>query len=114
MDGDTVVTRHLLPALVALGRQHEFVYFLDARAADTFDLKAPNLRAVLVKQSRSPTEAASADGNRSPVDMLRLTGAVWRERLDVFFSPSVYTYFPLPSSRRWSRCTMPSRSAFPS
>ena len=89
-------TRHLLPALVSLGRHHEFVCFLDARAADTFDLKAPNLRAVLVKQSRSPTEAASADGNRSPADMLRMTGAVWRERLDVFFSPSVYTYFPLP------------------
>ena len=89
-------TRHLLPALVALGRQHEFICFLDNRAADTFDLKAPNLRSVLVRQSRSPTEAASAEGNRSPVDMLRLTRAVWGERLDVFFSPSVYTYFPLP------------------
>jgi alpha-1,3-rhamnosyl/mannosyltransferase len=28
--------------------------------------------------------------------MLKLTRAVWRERLDVFFSPSVYGYFPLP------------------
>jgi glycosyltransferase involved in cell wall biosynthesis len=89
-------TRHLLPALAALGRHHEFVCFLDARASETFDLKGPNIRPVVVRQSRSPTEAASAEGNRSPADMLRLTGAVWRERLDVFFSPSVYTYFPLP------------------
>jgi alpha-1,3-rhamnosyl/mannosyltransferase len=28
--------------------------------------------------------------------MLRLTRAVWRDRPDVFWSPSVYTYFPLP------------------
>jgi len=30
--------------------------------------------------------------------MWRMTRAVARERLDVFFSPSVYTYFPLPPS----------------
>jgi glycosyltransferase involved in cell wall biosynthesis len=89
-------TRHLLPALVALAPYHEFVCFLDTRATETFDLVGPNVRRVVVKQSRSPTEAAAADGNRSPADMLRLTRAVWREGLDVFFSPSVYTYFPLP------------------
>ena len=89
-------TRHLLPALVALAPHHEFVCFLDARASETFDLVGPNVRRVVVAQSRSPTEAAASDGNRSPGDMLRLTRAVWREGLDVFFSPSVYTYFPLP------------------
>ncbi|MEO8199512.1 MAG: glycosyltransferase family 1 protein [Gemmatimonadota bacterium] len=89
-------TRHLLPAMVALAPADEFVCFLDARAAETFDLVARNVRTVVVEQSQSPTEAAAADGNRSPADMLRLTRAVWRERLDVFFSPSVYTYFPLP------------------
>jgi glycosyltransferase involved in cell wall biosynthesis len=82
--------------MVALAPADEFVCFLDARAAETFDLVAPNVRRVVVNQSRSPTEAAAADGYRSPSDMLRLTRAVWRERLDVFFSPSVYTYFPLP------------------
>ena len=89
-------TRHLLPALAELGPEHEFVCFLDRRAAETFDLKRRNVRPVVVNQSQSPTEAAAADGNRSPADMLRLTRAVWREGLDVFFSPSVYTYFPLP------------------
>ena len=89
-------TRHLLPAMVELGPEHEFVCFLDRKAAETFDLTGRNVRSVVVSQSRSPTEAAAADGNRSPADMLRLTRAVWREGLDVFFSPSVYTYFPLP------------------
>ncbi|MBK8005443.1 MAG: glycosyltransferase [Gemmatimonadetes bacterium] len=32
--------------------------------------------------------------------MLRLTRAVWRSAPDVFFSPSVYTYFPLPPGQR--------------
>lgn len=93
-------TRHLLPEMVRLAPEHEFVCFLDPRSADGFDLDAANLRRVVVAQSRAPTEAASADGNRSPVDMLRFTGAVWRERPDVFFSPSVYTFFPLPPLQR--------------
>jgi glycosyltransferase involved in cell wall biosynthesis len=32
--------------------------------------------------------------------MLRLTRAVWAQRFDVFFSPTVYTYFPLPPGLR--------------
>ncbi len=51
---------------------------------------------MIVGQRVSPTLAAAAGGGRSPVDMLRLTRAVWRSKLDVFFSPSVYGYFPLP------------------
>lgn len=53
---------------------------------------------VVVPQTASPTTAASATGNRSIGDMWRMTRAVGREELDVFFSPSVYTYFPLPPS----------------
>lgn len=116
-------TRHLLPAMVELGKDHEFVCFLDQKAAETFDLTGRNVRRVIVSQSQSPTEAAAADGNRSPADMLRLTRAVWREGLDVFFSPSVYTYFPLPPflravvtvhdaiAERFPELTLPSRRA---
>jgi glycosyltransferase involved in cell wall biosynthesis len=109
--------------MVELGKDHEFVCFLDQKAAETFDLTGRNVRRVVVSQSQSPTEAAAADGNRSPADMLRLTRAVWRERLDVFFSPSVYTYFPLPPflravvtvhdaiAERFPELTLPSRRA---
>lgn len=89
-------TRELLPAMVALAPERTFVCFLDRRAAESFDLRAPNVEARVVPQRRSPTAAASAGGYRSPRDMLRLTWAVSRARLDVFFSPSVYTFFPLP------------------
>ena len=84
----------LLRELVQLAPEHEFVLFADRRAADRLDV--PGTRVVVVEQGASPTLAASADGNRSPRDMLRFSAAVWRERADVFFSPSVYSYFPLP------------------
>jgi hypothetical protein len=61
-------------------------------------------------------------GERSRL-MLRLTRAVWRERPDVFCSPSVYTCFPLPPAvatlvavhdtiaERFPRLTFPSSRA---
>jgi glycosyltransferase involved in cell wall biosynthesis len=90
--------RELLRAMVIEGAAHEFVCFVDDRAARCFDLSGAGVRMVVVPQSASPTTAASAAGNRSVGDMWRMTRAVARERLDVFFSPSVYTYFPLPPS----------------
>ena len=93
-------TRELCAAMVELAPQERFVFFADERAKALFELAGDNVRLVTVKQGTSPTEAAAADGNRSVVDMLRLTRAVMREKLDVFFSPSVYTYFPLPPRLR--------------
>ena len=90
--------RELLRAMVAEPEGNSFVFFVDDRAAATLDLAGPHVEVVRVEQSRSPTEAASADGNRSVGDMLKLTRAVSRHRLDAFFSPTVYTYFPLPPS----------------
>lgn len=90
--------RELLRAMTLEGAAHDFVCFVDERAARSFDLTGPRVRTVIVPQSASPTTAASADGSRSMGDMWRMTRAVAREDLDVFFSPSVYTYFPLPPS----------------
>jgi glycosyltransferase involved in cell wall biosynthesis len=83
-------------AMAALAPDDEFVCYGDRRAFDALGDAPPNVRRLEVEQAVSPTIAASADGNRSPRDMLRLTRAVARSRLDVFFSPTVYTFFPLP------------------
>ena len=115
--------RELLRAMVLEGTPHEFVCFVDDRAARCFDLTGPGVHMVIVPQSASPTTAASAAGSRSVGDMWRMTRAVGRERLDVFFSPSVYTYFPLPPSLaavitfhdaiadRFPKLTLPSQRA---
>ena len=89
-------TRELLRAMVAQSPDDEFVFFVDRGSAGELDVTGPNVRRVGVSPRVAPTTAAAADGYRSPGDMLRFTAAVWREAPDVFFSPSVYTYFPLP------------------
>ena len=90
-------TRELLRAMVELGGPDELVFFLDAAARDAFDLDgAPGVEVVDVVQRVAPTQAAAADGHRSPADMLRFGRAVHRGHVDVFLSPTVYTYFPLP------------------
>ena len=116
-------TRELVRAMVSIGREHEFVCLLDERAAARFDLTAGNVRPVVVPQRASPTTAASANSYRSPFDMLRLSRALARERLDVFFSPTVYTYFPVPPglpavvtlhdaiAERFPRLTLPNARA---
>ncbi len=93
-------TRELLAAVVRRAPEDEFTFILDPLADQHFSLAEPNVRRIRVAQSAAPTEAASADGSRAPGDLFRLTRAVWAEPLDVFFSPSVYTYFPLPPRRR--------------
>jgi glycosyltransferase involved in cell wall biosynthesis len=116
-------TRELVSAMVREAPSDEFVCFLDDRARSVFQLDAANVTPVVVPQRVSPTEAAGADSARSLRDMLRLSRAVWRARPDVFFSPSVYTYFPLPPglravvtihdaiAERFPNLTLPSRRA---
>ena len=115
--------REIVGAMLEADSGHEFVYFVDEAAAPFAPGNLAEVELVEVRQSRAPTAAASADGARSPLDMLRFTAAVARARLDVFFSPSVYTYFPLPLglpavitihdaiAERFPELTVPSRRA---
>ena len=116
-------TREIVTAMAHSAPDVQFTCFLDPKSAACFDLRAPNVEQVVVTTSVAPSEAASATGNRSLRDMLRMSRAVARERLDVFFSPSVYTYFPLPPrlpaivtihdaiAERFPELTLPSRRA---
>ncbi|MBA3342500.1 MAG: glycosyltransferase family 4 protein [Gemmatimonadaceae bacterium] len=87
--------REIISSMATIAPDDEFVCFLDPLSASTFDLRSANVRIVNVALRESPTEAASADGSRSIMDVLRMSRAVWREQLDVFFFPSVYTWFPV-------------------
>lgn len=93
-------TRELLRSMASLATQHTLICFLDERAAARFDLHGPNVSTIVVPQSAPPTLAAAADGHRALTDMLQLTRAVRCAKPDVFFFPSVYTYFPLPPGVR--------------
>ena len=115
-------TRELVTAMVAQGNGHEFVCFLDGRSAVRFDLAGRNVRTVVIDRT-APRPTASQNGYRSPLDMLRLSRAIARESLDVFFAPSIYTFVPLPwrlpavvtihdtIPERYPRLTLPSPRA---
>jgi glycosyltransferase involved in cell wall biosynthesis len=88
--------REIMRELFRQFPEDEFFCFGDARAFEAWAPEGRNIRLEAVKQSVSPTTAAAADSNRSLGDMFSLTRAVRRVAPDVFFSPSVYTYYPLP------------------
>lgn len=110
-------------ALSNLATDDTFVCFGDRQSLEAYPDPAGNVRLIEVALQESPVEAASSTSSRSPRDLLRLTRAVGRERLDAFLSPSVYTYFPLPLGlpsvvtihdtipERFPHLTLPSRRA---
>lgn len=85
--------RELLPEVVALRPDWRFTVFLDQPQSDTID--APNLKWLAARTTKPVAEAASADGYRSPVDLLRMGQAVHRVKLDLLFFPTVFSYFPV-------------------
>jgi glycosyltransferase involved in cell wall biosynthesis len=88
--------RELLSALFQEAPGDEFFLFLDAGESDRTRGLAPNAHLVPVRLGAAPAAAAASQGSRSLRDLLRMRRAVARTPLDAFFSPSVYTYFPLP------------------
>jgi glycosyltransferase involved in cell wall biosynthesis len=92
--------RQIVTAMVNSSPQDDFVCFLDGLSDARFRLDEPNVRKIVVRTGSGAAEAASAEGSRSLRDMFAMTRAVARDRPDVFFSPSVYTYFPLPPGLR--------------
>jgi glycosyltransferase involved in cell wall biosynthesis len=85
--------RSLLAALARRGDGDRYVLFVDPETARA-SLPA-GLERVVVPTRRPPAAAASASGRRDLLDLGRMAWGVARHRLDVFFFPSVYTYFPL-------------------
>ncbi len=90
-------TKDMLSALLELDTRNEYLFFMDSFTATMTDFPV-NAKKIVVGVSESPTRAASALGRRSVPDMLRMGRAVSATKMDIFFYPSVYTYFPI-----WSR-----------
>lgn len=91
--------RYLREILAALGRldyDNEYVVFLDAAGFESFAMAGP-FRPVRVDLSVPVAQAASWEGRRSFRDLLRMSLAVRREPLDLFFFPASYSYFPVLS-----------------
>jgi glycosyltransferase involved in cell wall biosynthesis len=85
--------REILPPLVQARPLWRFVVFLDRD--DPYKPAFANVRWVDAGTRESVAEAAAADGARTPADLLRMSRAVAQHKLDLFFFPTVYSYFPI-------------------
>ena len=88
-------TRNVVRRLVELDQQTTYVLIVDDATAGEADFPEAADRLV-VRLSRPPSQAAAADSSRAPLDVLRLTRAARRAKLDAFLFTSVYTWFPVP------------------
>jgi len=86
--------RQLLPELLAVPADHRYTIFLDREPEEHFWFEGP-LSAVVTGTAQGVKDAATSAGRRSVADVLRMSLRVAREPLDLFFFPSVYSYFPL-------------------
>lgn len=87
-------TRELLKALLDLDHVNDYVFFLDPHTNTSEDLPKGVVRKV-VDTIGIPSRVASASGHRSVTSMWKMNRAVTKDILDIFFFPSVYTYFPI-------------------
>jgi len=89
-------TRQLAQRLVAQGAAANIAYSL---IVDFDPALAPDLpsgaRIVRAAADRPTARAAAADGRRSLADLWRMSRAISRERFDIVFFPTAYSYVPL-------------------
>lgn len=89
--------KDMLSALLEVDKDNEYLFFLDPLTAAMANFPV-NAQKIVVDLSEAPTRAASASGYRSVSDLVKMGKVVSSTKLDIFFYPSVYTYFPI-----WSR-----------
>lgn len=87
-------TRELLENLLEIDKNNEYLFFIDGDTADSKTIPT-QVETIVVETEASPIKAASADGRRSLKDIWAMSREVLRHKIDVFFFPAVYSYFPI-------------------
>ncbi len=87
-------TRELLEAVLVEDTENEYLFFVDRETAETDEFPA-RVKKIVANTEFSPTQAASADSSRSAKDLWAMSRAVLNHKIDIFFSPAVYSYFPI-------------------
>ncbi len=87
-------TRELLEAVLAVDKTNKYLFFVDSESAESDEFPS-NVKTIVVNTQVSPMEAASASGRRSVKDLWSMSREVLRHKIDLFFFPAVYSYFPV-------------------
>ena len=86
-------TNELLDALLEVDKTNEYLFFVDGDKSD--DALSARVKTIAAATEFSPVEAASANGRRSIKDLWAMSREVLQHKMDVFFFPAVYSYFPI-------------------
>ncbi len=86
-------TRELLEAILEIDRTNEYLFFID-ECTDDSEIPA-RVTKIVARTEVSSLQAASAEGRRSVKDLWAMSREVLRHKIDVFFFPAVYSYFPI-------------------
>ena len=86
-------TRQLLGAMFEQNRGHEYVLLVDQPAAP--EMQRENVEIVTVETRKTVTEAAVADDSRGVSDLLAFRRAARSAKVDCFYFPAVYSWFPI-------------------
>jgi glycosyltransferase involved in cell wall biosynthesis len=87
-------TRELLEALLEIDETNEYLFFVDGDTNESETIPS-RVTKIIVNTDVSPIQAASAQSRRSIKDLLAMSREVFRHKVDVFFFPAVYSYFPV-------------------
>lgn len=87
-------TRELLGALLEVDKTNEYLFFVDGDTADVESIPS-NAEVIKTNTTVSVMVAASAESRRSVKDLWAMTRQVSRHKVDIFFFPAVYSYFPI-------------------
>lgn len=87
-------TRELLEALLKIDQTNEYLFFIDNNTQDDSSIPS-RVKKIIAQTDVSPLQAASSEGRRSVKDLLAMSREVWKHKIDVFFFPAVYSYFPV-------------------
>jgi glycosyltransferase involved in cell wall biosynthesis len=86
-------TNELLESLLEVDTTNEYLFFVDRDSAGNGT--PARVKTIVADTEYSPMKAASADGRRSFKDLWAMSRQVLRHKVDVFFFPAVYSYFPV-------------------
>lgn len=87
-------TRELLETLLKIDETNEYLFFIDNDTEESETIPA-RVRKIVANTKISQLEAASAESSRSLKDLWAMSRSVLNHKLDLFFFPAVYSYFPI-------------------
>ncbi|MEO8217563.1 MAG: glycosyltransferase family 1 protein [Acidobacteriota bacterium] len=83
----------LLPALISADRSNDYVLIADRQTSACIPADLASIS--VADTGQAATEGARSGGSRSMRDVWKMSRTASKEKADVLFFPSVYTYFPV-------------------